>query len=214
MSAVRRKLALVAALLLVLGSAGATSSAWAEEAGDAHHAAAEHRDAATEHHDDHAHHAPALSDLFIPAINFSIYLFIVIRYVIPAMREYLRRRHADIVQAESESAAALIKAEQSLAGSKARLAGLETEANAIRQDLVAIATRQGERLVAQAEESGKRRLDDAGLVAEQERRRALADIRAEVAAKATALAEGRIRSALTADDQRTFVQQFLKDAAQ
>jgi F0F1-type ATP synthase membrane subunit b/b' len=211
-SAVRRTLALVAVLALVLGSAGAP---WAEEAGDAHHsAAAEHHDAATAHHDDHAHHAPVLSDLFIPAINFSIYLFIIIRYVIPAMREYLRRRHADIVQAESESAAALVKAEQSLAGSKARLAGLQTEANAIRQDLVAIATRQGERLVAQAEEGGKRRLDDAGLVAEQERRRALADIRAEVAAKATALAEGRIRSALTADDQRTFVQQFLRDAAQ
>lgn len=206
MNAVRRTLALIAFLALFTGGAS-VESPWAEESGDAHHAAAE-----GEHHDAHEHHAATLSDLFIPAINFSIYLFIVIRYVIPAMREYLRRRHGDIVQAESESAAALAKAEQSVANSKARLAGLQNEANAIRQDLVAIATRQGERLVAQAEESGKRRLADAALVAEQERRRALADVRAEVAAKAAAIAEGRIRSALTADDQRTFVQQFLKDA--
>ena len=58
------------------------------------------------------------------------------------------------------------------------------------------------------------RYPDAALVAEQERGRALAEIRADVAGKATDLAERRIRSALTADDQRTFVQQFLKDAAQ
>lgn len=206
MSVLRQKLLRVAfAAFLVWGTSGALL-ATAQEAGDAHHAAA-----GEEHHE--AHHAPAISDLIIPAINFSIYLFIVIQYVIPAMREFLRRRQADIVQAESESAAALAKAEQSVAASKKRLSSLQSEANGIRQDLEVIATRQAERLLAQAEEGGKRRLADAALVAEQERRRALADIRAEVAAKATALAETRIRSALTADDQRIFVQQFLKDAA-
>ena len=210
MSAVRRRVRLALfAVLLVCGAAG-TPIVAAEDAGDAHHAAA-----AAEHHDAHndAHHEAALSDLFIPAINFSIYLFIVIRYVIPAMREFLRRRHADIVQEASESSAALAKAEQSLTNSKARLARLHTESDAIRQDLVVIANRQAERLLAQADESGKRRLADAALVAEQERRRALADIRAEIATKATDLAEGRIRTALTADDQRTFVQEFLKDAS-
>ncbi len=201
---------LVALFFAVLLSVGGPfcSSASADESGDAHHQTA----AAAEHHE--GHHVPALGDLFIPAINFSIYLFIVIRYVIPAMREFLRRRHSDVVQAASESSAALATAEQRLAASSARLASLPAEANSIRQDLLAIATRQAERLVAQAEESGKRRLADASLVAEQERRRAFGDVRAEIAAKATALAEGRIRSALTADDQRTFVQQFLKDAAQ
>ncbi len=184
------------------------SCASAEEAGEAHHETG----AAAEHHEDH--HAPALSDLVLPAINFSIYLFIVVRFVIPAMREFLRRRHSDVVQAESESSAALASAERRLSASKARLESLAAEANSIREDLLTIANRQAERLVAQAVESGKRRLADAALVAEQERRRAFGDIRAEIAAKATALAEGRIRSALTADDQRTFVQQFLKDAAQ
>jgi F0F1-type ATP synthase membrane subunit b/b' len=199
------------AALLVCG-VGAATLASAEEAGDAHHAAAgaEHHGGAENHE---GHHAPALSDLFIPAINFSIYLFIVVRYVIPAMREYLRRRQADIVQEAAESSTSLAKAEQSVATSQARLAGLQTEAESIRQDLVVIANRQAERMLAQAEESGKRRLADATLVAEQERRRALADIREEVAAKATALAEARIRGALTDADQRSFVQQFLKDAS-
>jgi F0F1-type ATP synthase membrane subunit b/b' len=192
-SPVRRKLSTIVlvALLACAAVMGASTIAAAEESGDGQHAAA------AEHHE--GHHEPSLGDLFIPAINFSIYLFIIVRYVIPAMREYLRRRQVDIVQAGSESSAALAKAEQTLASSKARLAGLQMEADAIRQDLVAIATRQAERVVAQAEESGKRRLADAALVAEQERRRALA--------------ETRIRGALTADDRRTFVQQFLKDAS-
>lgn len=168
------------------------------------------------HHDTAARHeseqAASLNDLLFPAINFSIYLFIVVRYVVPAMREYLRRRRADVAQAESESRAALARAEQTLAISNARLASLTAEADGIRQDLIAVATRQAERLAAQAEETGSRRLGDASLVAEQERRRALADVRAAIARAATNLAEGQIRAALTPGDQRAFVQQFLKDA--
>lgn len=187
-------------------------------AADTHHeAAAGHGEDAAHHdaeaHGDAHHHAPALGDLLFPAINFAIYLVIVVRFVIPAMREFLRRRRVDVVQAESEGSAALARAEQDLAAKKERLAGLRAEADGLRQDLVAIATRQGERLTAQAEESGKRRVTDAALLAEQEGRRALSEVRAELAREATGLAEQRIRAALTPDDQRTFVQQFLKDAA-
>jgi len=61
----------------------------------------------------------------------------------------------------------LARAEQSVATSKARLASLKAEADGIREDLIAIATRQAARLIAQAEETGGRRLADASLVAEQ-----------------------------------------------
>ena len=175
--------------------------------------AAHHEADAGAHHEDAHHHAPALSDLLFPAINFAIYLVIVVRFVIPAMREFLRRRRADVAQAESEGSAALARAEQDLAGKKTRLAALQSEADSLRQDLVAIAIRQGERLTTQAEDSGKRRVADAALLAEQETRRALAGVRAELAREAAGLAEQRIRTALTSDDQRTFVQQFLKDAS-
>lgn len=178
--------------------------------GDAHGGDVQHGE---EHHGDAHHHAPALSDLLFPAINFAIYLVIIVRFVIPAMREFLRRRRADVVQAEAEGSAALARAEQDLAAKKNRLAGLKAEAESLRQDLVAIATRQAERVVAQAEESGKRRVADAAILAEQESRRALGEVRAELAREAANLAEQRIRTALTADDQRTFVQQFLKEAA-
>lgn len=178
--------------------------------GDTHGGDVQHAEA---HHDDGHHHEPALSDLLFPAINFAIYFVIIVRFVIPAMREFLRRRRADVVQAESEGSAALARAEQDLAGKKTRLAGLKAEAESLRQDLVAIATRQGERLTAQAEESGKRRVADAALLAEQESRRALGEVRAELAREAANLAEQRIRTALTTDDQRTFVQQFLKEAS-
>lgn len=204
MSALRGVLALVLLMLVSALPVPGPSSA-------AEHHAEEHGGAAAAHHDAD-HHAPALSELLFPAINFSIYLFIVVRYVVPAMREYLRRRRADMVEAQADASAGLARAEQALAASKARFAALKSEAEGIRQDLFAVATRQAERLTAQAEESGVRRLADAALVAEQERRRALGSVRAELASAATALAEQRIRAAITPDDQRTFVEQFLKDA--
>jgi F-type H+-transporting ATPase subunit b len=175
--------------------------------------AEEHHETTSAPHESGHHAPPALGDLLFPAINFAIYLAIVVRYVIPAMREYLRRRRADVVEAEATSTAALTQAERSLSASRERLAGLKSEVESIRQDLLTIATRQAERLKAQAEETGGRRLADASLLAEQERRRALGGLRAELATAAALLAEGRIRGALTPDDQRSFVQQFLKDAA-
>jgi F-type H+-transporting ATPase subunit b len=212
------RLAIVALALAIVPSFGAhmvfAAQPAHEAAGHGEHADAHGGDAHhAEGHDEGHHHAPALSDLLFPAINFAIYFVIIVRFVIPAMREFLRRRRADFVQAESEGSAALAHAEQELTAKKARLAGLKAEAESLRQDLLAIATRQGERLVAQAEESGKRRVADAALLAEQESRRALGEVRAELAREAANVAEQRIRAALTADDQRTFVQQFLKEAA-
>jgi len=172
-----------------------------------------HNDAAAEHGHDAEHHAPGIDSLLFPAINFTIYLFIFVRFVIPAMSEYLRRRHSDLIEAQAESNAALARAQQELAASKARLAGLKDEAEGIRRDLFTIATRQADRLKAQAEETGARRLADAALLAEQERRRAMAGLRSELADAASRIAEERVRSALTPDDQRSFVRQFLKEAS-
>ena len=200
----RRSSILLLAAGILLFTAPSLHAATDPPASDSHHEQAAHHES--------EHHAASLSDLLFPAVNFSIYLLIVARYVIPAMREYLRRRQSDVLHAQSESRAALSHAEQGITASKARLAALNAETEGIRQDLVAIATRQAERLTAQADDTGRRRLADAALVAEQERRRALAGVRAEIADAAVAIAERQIRGALTPDDQRSFVQQFLKDA--
>jgi F-type H+-transporting ATPase subunit b len=207
----RTRLAVVAAVLALVWVAAGSGpvSAATEPATGTHHAtAAEHAGAHAE-----GAHVASLRDLLFPAINFSIYLFIVIRYVVPAMQDYVRRRRADAVEAASQASDALSTAERAVAANKQRLAALASEADSIRRDLVAIATRQGERLLAQAEETGTRRLADARLMAEQERRRALAAIRSDIAAAAVGLAEQKIRTALTPADQKSFVEQFLKDAA-
>ena len=158
------------------------------------------------------HHTPGIGDLLFPVINFTIYSFIIVWYVIPALRDYLQRRGDDIVSAARESAAALADAEKALADAKRRQGGLAAERESLVRDLVAAAKRQAERLQADAVTSGKRRVADADVVADQERQRALATVRAEIADLATEMAESRLRGILSADDQRAFVQQFLKDA--
>lgn len=157
-------------------------------------------------------HAPHLGDLVFPAINFAIFAVIVARYVVPALREYLRRRAGDVVAAAAEARTALAAAEETLAGVKRRRTGLAAESENIHRDLMAAASRQAERLHAQAEDSARRRLADAALLAEQERRRALEAVRAETATAATEIAEARIRAVLSPADQQAFVRQFLTDA--
>ena len=159
-----------------------------------------------------AHHAPSAGDLLFPLINFAIFAALVAKYVVPAAREYLRRREQDIVAALEESRAALGAAEQALARTRSRQATIGNECAGMRRDLVSGASLQADRLRAQAEASGKHRLADAALVAEQERRRALQCVRVEVATLATTIAEARIRKALSIEDQRRFVRQFLEDA--
>ena len=203
----RSRLAVVAATLALLWAIGGAPSiaVAAEPAADARHAAAEH---ATEHE-----HVATVRDLLFPAINFAIYLVIIVRFVIPAMQDYLRQRRSDAVEAATQANDVLTQAERAVAANKQRLARVATEADQIKQDLLAIATRHGERLVTGAEESGVRRLADARLMAEQERRRAVEAIRSDVATAAVGMAEQKIRTMLTPADQRSFVEQFLKDAA-
>ncbi len=157
-------------------------------------------------------HAPSVTELLFPTINFAIFAVIVVKYVIPALREYLRRRADDVTAAIAEAAAALGDAESLMTSTRAQAASVDAERASIQEDLVTAATRHAERLREQAEETGKRRLADAALVAEQERRRASQEVRMEVAALATELAESRLRAALSADDQRAFVEEFIKEA--
>ena len=154
----------------------------------------------------------SVTELVFPAINFALFAVIVVKYVIPALREYLRRRAEDVTATITQADAALADAEALMASTRTRAQAVAAERASICDDLVTTATRHAERLRAQAEETGKRRLADAALVAEQERRRALGEVRAEVAALATELAESRLRGALSADDQRAFVEEFLEEA--
>ncbi len=161
-----------------------------------------------------AHHAPSIGELFFPTINFSIYIAIVVIYVIPAIRQYLSQRHEQIVASANEAKNALTAAEQAAADARTRLTEIDAECATLHEDLVNAATQQGERGRADAQATGERRVHDAGLLAEQERRRALENVRAEIASLAVGLAEDRIRKALGPDDQRAFVDQFLRQAAQ
>jgi F0F1-type ATP synthase membrane subunit b/b' len=185
-------------LITFVASLAATVALAAEEGGHAAHAA--------------EHHAPSITELLFPAINFALFMVIIVKYAIPAMREYLHRRHEEVSTAAHDAAAALAEAERGVTTVRGRLASIAAEREAITQDLVAIATTHADRARLHAEEAGQRRVRDASVLAEQERRRALAEVRAEMATRATSLAEARIRGALSPDDQAAFVRSFLQDA--
>ena len=191
-----RTLAISAALPIAT-----VARALAEEAAHGEHAA-------------HAaeHHVPGIGDLLLPVINFALFAVIIVRFVVPAVREYLRRRHEEIATAVQEATAAVGAAERATMEIRARLAAIAGESETIKRDLVAMASDQAERTLAQAEAAGKRRVADGELLAEQERRRAFAEVREEIAARATSLAEARIRAAVSPQDQVAFVREFL-DAA-
>ena len=159
----------------------------------------------------HTHEAQGPVGLLVfSTINLLIFLWILARFVLPPVREWVRNRRAHIVQALEQAAAAKVEAErlrakweQRLAEFDASVAEMETQA---RRDV----ERERERILAAARKTADGIRRDAELAAAYEVRRTQEQLRAELVRQALQLAEHAARTQLTAADQQRFVAEFLQ----
>jgi F-type H+-transporting ATPase subunit b len=172
------------------------SSAVAEEAAHGHETA-----------------SPAWPLLF-SAINLAIFLWVLARYVLPPVREWVHHRRNHVVQALEEAAAAKAEAlrlrqewEQRLAQFSRAVEEMQAQA---RQD----AERERARILEAAHKTAEAIRRDAELAAAYELRRAQELVRADLVRQAVRLAEEAARTQLTADDHQRFVTEFLKQVEQ
>jgi len=158
-----------------------------------------------------AHHAPSIGDLLFPGINFLLFAYLLWRVGAGTIGTYLRDRRAEIVAKIEHAASGKRDAEREHAEARAQLARADTEAEALRKDMRAVAEIERERRRKLAVESATRMKADARVVAEQEVRAARAAVREETVRAAVAETLAVLRRQVKTGDQERFVGDFVAE---
>jgi len=166
--------------------------------------------ASEEAHHDAAAHASGLSDLLFPTINFAIFMALIWRFAVPAIRSWVRERHDAVVRALAEAAAAKAAAERLRQEWQQRIAELDKTVTELRAQAQRDAERERDRILADAYKTAQSIQRDAERAAANEVRRVRQELRGELVQKALQLAEERTRAHWTAQDQQRSLDEFLK----
>lgn len=156
-------------------------------------------------------HAVSITQLFFPLINFLIFAYVLKRFALPLVKDYLRSRRAEISSALKEADEAKGRAEATARDYRSRLAGLEEEAKKIREELRAEGEREKARLAREAEELALRIKADADFLADQEVKSARRKLREELARTARTAAEELVERHLTPADEGRLAEEFLTE---
>lgn len=160
------------------------------------------------------HHAPSLNDIWFPLANFLIFVFIIARYALPPVRNFLQSRRDAVLATIREAAARKQQAEAIVQDYRGRLARVEEESQTIVASLRAEGEREKAKLLSDAQTLAAKIKEDARFLADQEVRMARQKIREEMAGQAEARARELVQRHLSAADQGRLVEDFLQSIGQ
>jgi F-type H+-transporting ATPase subunit b len=160
------------------------------------------------------HHAPEISGIIFPLLNFLIYAGIIYYFAFPLIRSFLKARHDEVLATVTEAAARKRSAEALVADYESRLAKVDQEIDSIQASLKAEGERDKARLLKEAEELATKIKSDAQLLADQEVKAAKQQVLLELAEKAKVSAGDLIRRHLSQADQGRLVEEFIDDLGQ
>ncbi len=149
--------------------------------------------------------------LAFSAINFVLFVLVLRKYALPAVRESLRRRRETIVQALSEAKRAKEEAENLRREYEQKLAGLAAEQERLRAQALEAAEREKGRALKEARRMAERIQTEVRLIAQREVEEARRLLRQEVTEQAVHIATEMIRTRLTAADQSRLIQDFVRE---
>lgn len=170
--------------------------------------------AVEEGHEAYSGHAEGGSQYFVlalSAINFLLFVFVLRKYALPAVRESLKKRRETIAQALNEAKRAKEEAEALRREYEKKLAGLAVEQEQLRKQALEIAEREKGRILEEARKMAERARTEAQQIAQREIEEARRLLRKEVAKQATRLATELVRSRLTSADQSRLVQDLVQE---
>jgi F-type H+-transporting ATPase subunit b len=170
--------------------------------------------AAEEGHEAHGGHAEGGSQFFglaLFAINFLLFVFVLRKYALPAVREALRKRRETITQALNEAKRAKEEAETLRREYEKKLAGLAAEQEQLRKQALEIAEREKGRILEEAKKMAERVRLEARQIAQREVEEARRLLRKEVAERATQIATELVRAHFSAADQSRLVQDLVQE---
>ncbi|HVO27237.1 MAG TPA: ATP synthase F0 subunit B [Candidatus Margulisiibacteriota bacterium] len=169
---------------------------------------------ASEEAQGHAAHGVPWGTLLLSAINLSIFVWLLGRFVMPAVRSWVSERRDQVINDLKEAAAAKDEAARLKAEWEARLATLERTTTELRAQAQRDAEQERERILAAARAAADAIRKDAERAAAYELRRMQQQLRAELVRQAVHLAEESTRAQWTAADQQRFIADFLKQVRQ
>ena len=167
--------------------------------------------ASEEAHGAHGHDGGIpFGSLLLSAANLLIFVWVLNRFMMPAVRSWVAERRSRVVEALEQAATAKAEAERLRAEWQVRLGELERTAAEMRAQARRDAERERDRILAAAQHLADTIRRDAERTAAYETRRIQDQLRAELVRAAVQLAEERTRAEWTAADQQRFVAEFVK----
>ena len=156
------------------------------------------------------HHAPSITQILFPLGNFLIYAYIIKRFALPVVRDFLRSRRDEILVSIQGAAESKKQAEAVVSGYQAKLAGIQREVDGIQAELQAEGEREKSKLIAEAETLAAKIKDDAVFLADQEVKTARQKIRYDMAVQAESSARELLGRHLSAGDQDRLAEDFIQ----
>ncbi|GAB4440622.1 MAG: F0F1 ATP synthase subunit B [bacterium] len=149
-------------------------------------------------------------DFLFRVINFVI-LFGGLGYILSKpLKNYLKQRSLTVKQAIEEAKNAQLDAEKKAKYYEERLAQLESEVSAMMEQFKKEAEDEKARIVKEAEEQLEKTKERMQKSLEQEKIRMREEVMKEAANMAVALAEEMIRKNFTVEDQKKWIQEYIK----
>jgi len=157
------------------------------------------------------HHGPSINDIWFPLGNFLIYAFIIVKFAVPLVRDFLKTRREEVVSTIAQASAKKQQAEAFVSEYKAKIAGLDNQIQTIQATLRDEGEREKIRLVGEAQTLAAKIKEDTQFLADQEVKIARQQLRQEIANQAEATARALVQRHLTAADQDRLAQEFIQN---
>lgn len=160
------------------------------------------------------HHAPPITDVIFPALNFLIYAFIIVKFALPAVRGFLKSRREEVIATMSQASAKKAAAQALVDEYKTKLASVDRELQTLQAMLRDEGERDKARLISDANAMAAKIKADAMVLADQEVKMARQQIREEMALQAEAAARSLLQRHLSAADQNRLADEFIESIGQ
>jgi len=160
------------------------------------------------------HHAPSITDVIFPALNFIIYAFIIVKFALPAVRSFLQSRREEVIATMSQATAKKAAAQALVDEYKTKLASLDQQVQSLQATLRDEGERDKAKLIGEANAMATKIKDDARILADQEVKMARQKIREEMALQAEATARALLQRNLSLDDQNRLADEFIQSIGQ
>ena len=160
------------------------------------------------------HHTPSITEVIFPALNFLIYLAIIVKFALPPIRSFLKSRRDEVVATMTQASAKKAAAQALVAEYKAKLAALDQQVRSLQVTLREEGERDKAKLLGEANNMAAKIKADASVLADQEVKMARQKIREDMAIQAEATARALLQRNLSADDQNRLADEFIQSIGQ